>query len=58
MMNLLTKLVGWIDERFPLVSMWKEHVSVLRAENFNFWYFFGSLAMLLLVIQIVSGIFP
>ncbi|MDO9053615.1 MAG: cytochrome bc complex cytochrome b subunit, partial [Gallionella sp.] len=57
-MNLLTKLVGWIDERFPLVSMWKEHVSEYYApKNFNFWYFFGSLAMLLLVIQIVSGIF-
>ena len=58
MMNLLTKLIGWIDERFPLVSTWKEHVSEYYApKNFNFWYFFGSLAMLVLVIQIVSGIF-
>ncbi|GAB4121050.1 MAG: cytochrome bc complex cytochrome b subunit [Sideroxydans sp.] len=58
MMTLLTKLIGWIDERFPLVSTWKAHVSEYYApKNFNFWYFFGSLALLVLVIQIVSGIF-
>jgi len=58
MMNLLTKLIGWIDARFPLVSTWKAHASEYYApKNFNFWYFFGSLALLVLVIQIVSGIF-
>src|ERR1035437_128726 len=58
MMKLLTKLVGWIDERFPLVSTWKEHLSEYYApKNFNFWYFFGGLALLVLVIQILSGIF-
>ncbi len=58
MMNLITKLIGWIDERFPLVSTWKEHASEYYApKNFNFWYFFGGLALLVLVIQIVSGIF-
>ncbi len=52
------RLVGWIDERFPLTKLWEEHVSKYYApKNFNFWYFFGSLAMLVLVIQIVSGIF-
>ncbi|HCJ51201.1 MAG TPA: cytochrome b, partial [Gallionella sp.] len=57
-MNLLTKLIGWIDARFPLVSTWKAHASEYYApKNFNFWYFFGSLALLVLVIQIVSGIF-
>lgn len=58
MMKLLTKLVGWIDERFPLVSTWKAHLSEYYApKNFNFWYFFGGLALLVLVIQVVSGIF-
>ncbi len=57
-MNSLTKVVGWIDERFPLTSNWKAHLSEYYApKNFNFWYFFGSLAMLVLVLQIVTGIF-
>jgi ubiquinol-cytochrome c reductase cytochrome b subunit len=52
------KLIGWIDERFPLTKMWNEHLAEYYApKNFNFWYFFGSLALLVLVIQIVSGIF-
>ncbi len=58
MMNLLKNLVGWIDARFPLVSTWKAHLSEYYApKNFNFWYFFGGLALLVLVIQILSGIF-
>jgi len=56
--KMLTKLLGWVDDRFPLTSLWKEHVSEYYApKNFNFWYFFGSLALMVLVIQIVSGIF-
>ncbi|WP_174875739.1 cytochrome b [Vogesella oryzae] len=52
------KLLNWVDDRFPLSSMMKEHVTEYYApKNFNFWYFFGSLAMLVLVIQIVTGIF-
>ena len=51
-------LLGWVDARFPLSKMMKEHVTEYYApKNFNFWYFFGSLALLVLVIQIVSGIF-
>ena len=51
-------LIGWIDDRFPLTKMWNEHLAEYYApKNFNFWYFFGSLALLVLVIQIVSGIF-
>ena len=58
MMNLLKNLLAWVDERFPLTSTWKEHASEYYApKNFNFWYFFGGLALLVLVIQIVSGIF-
>ena len=53
-----TGLLGWIDRRFPLTSLFKEHMSEYYApKNFNFWYFFGSLALLVLVIQIVTGIF-
>jgi len=52
------KLIGWIDDRFPLTKMWNEHLAEYYApKNFNFWYFFGSLALMVLVIQIVSGIF-
>jgi ubiquinol-cytochrome c reductase cytochrome b subunit len=58
MKTLPGKLIHWIDERFPLTATWKAHVSEYYApKNFNFWYFFGSLALLVLVIQILSGIF-
>jgi ubiquinol-cytochrome c reductase cytochrome b subunit len=51
-------LIDWVDERFPLVSTWKYHMSEYYApKNFNFWYYFGSLAMIVLVLQIVTGIF-
>ena len=51
-------LLGWIDDRFPLSKMWNDHLAeYYTPKNFNFWYFFGSLALLVLVIQIVSGIF-
>jgi len=57
-MNSLTRLLGWVDARFPLTSNWKAHLSEYYApKNFNFWYFFGSLALLVLVLQIVTGIF-
>ncbi|WP_298012278.1 cytochrome bc complex cytochrome b subunit [uncultured Castellaniella sp.] len=53
-----TGLMGWVDRRFPLTKMFKEHMSEYYApKNFNFWYFFGSLALLVLVIQVVTGIF-
>ena len=53
-----TGFLGWIDRRFPLTSAYKAHLSEYYApKNFNFWYFFGSLAMLVLVLQIVTGIF-
>jgi ubiquinol-cytochrome c reductase cytochrome b subunit len=51
-------LVGWVDRRFPLTSTIKAHLTEYYApKNFNFWYFFGSLAMLVLVMQILTGIF-
>jgi ubiquinol-cytochrome c reductase cytochrome b subunit len=58
MNNMMMQLLGWVDARFPLTKMWKEHLSEYYApKNFNFWYFFGSLALLVLVLQIVTGIF-
>ena len=51
-------VLTWIDQRFPLVESWRAHLSEYYApKNFNFWYYFGSLALLVLVIQIVTGIF-
>ena len=56
--NPAEKLLTWVDNRFPASKLYKEHLSEYYApKNFNFWYFFGSLAMLVLVIQIVTGIF-
>lgn len=47
----------WVDDRFPATKLWEDHLSKYYApKNFNFWYFFGSLALLVLVNQIVTGI--
>jgi ubiquinol-cytochrome c reductase cytochrome b subunit len=55
---IAVKAMNWIDNRFPASKLYKEHMSEYYApKNFNFWYIFGSLAMLVLVIQIVTGIF-
>ena len=52
------RLFGWVDARFPLSKLWKEHLSEYYApKSFNFWYYFGSLALVVLVLQIVTGIF-
>jgi len=57
-MPALKKMMGWVDDRFPLTATYKAHLSEYYApKNFNFWYFFGSLALLVLVLQIVTGIF-
>ena len=57
-MSAMQKLMGWVDDRFPLTATYKAHLSEYYApKNFNFWYFFGSLALLVLVLQIVTGIF-
>jgi ubiquinol-cytochrome c reductase cytochrome b subunit len=52
-----TGFLGWIDKRFPATKVWNEHLAQYYApKNFNFWYFFGSLAILVLVLQILTGI--
>ena len=54
----LAALTNWIDDRFPMTKLWNESAAEYYApKNLNFWYFFGSLAMLVMVIQIVTGIF-
>ncbi len=54
----MDKLLTWIDERFPLTKVWNEHLAQYYApKNFNFWYFFGSLALMVLVLQIITGVF-
>jgi ubiquinol-cytochrome c reductase cytochrome b subunit len=50
--------LNWIDDRFPLTKVWNEHLAKYYApKNFNWMYYFGSLAMLVLVNQIITGIF-
>jgi len=53
------QVTNWMQNRFPTAfEAYRVHMSEYYApKNFNFWYFFGSLAMLVLVIQIVTGIF-
>jgi ubiquinol-cytochrome c reductase cytochrome b subunit len=53
-----TGFIGWIDQRFPLTKVWNEHLAQYYApKNLNFWSFFGSLAILVLVLQILTGLF-
>ena len=57
MKNTMSSLMGWVDKRFPATKMWNEHLAQYYApRNFNFWYYFGSLALLVLVLQILTGI--
>jgi len=54
----LSSLGGWVDARFPMTKLIKEHATEYYAsKNFNFWYGFGVLASVVLVLQIVTGIF-
>ena len=55
--GVVAGLMGWLDKRLPVSKMWNEHLAEYYApKNFNIWYYFGSLAILVLVIQIVTGI--
>src|SRR5437867_8424530 len=54
----MKKLLDWIDARFPLTALWESQLGkYIAPKNFNFWYYFGSLALFVLVLQIVTGIF-
>jgi ubiquinol-cytochrome c reductase cytochrome b subunit len=49
---------GWLNKRLPVDAFWRSQVSEYYApKNFNIWYFFGSLALMVLVMQLVTGIF-
>jgi len=53
----LSGLRDWVDERFPLTTLWNDHLGQYYApKNFNFWYYFGFFALVTLVIQILTGI--
>ena len=57
LMSAATGLVGWIDARLPIVRAWKQHMSEYYApKNFNFWYYFGVLSLVVLVMQLLTGI--
>ncbi len=53
----MSKFMDWVDARFPATKMWEDHLAKYYApKNFNVLYFFGSLALLVLVNQILTGI--
>ena len=53
----LMRLLAWVDERFPLTRTFEDHASKYHApKNFNFWYYFGVLALVVLVMQLLTGL--
>ena len=56
-MNWMMSMLDWVNTRIPVVATWEKHLSKYYApKNFNTWYFFGSLAMLVLVNQLMTGV--
>lgn len=52
------RLLSWIDARFPASKLWNEHLAQYYVpKNLNFWYYFGFIALFILILQIVTGIF-
>jgi ubiquinol-cytochrome c reductase cytochrome b subunit len=57
MIDMLLGLRGWVDARLPIMRAWDTHMGKYYApKNFNFWYFFGVLSMVVLVNQLLTGI--
>ncbi|MCR8923707.1 cytochrome b N-terminal domain-containing protein [Dasania sp. GY-MA-18] len=57
MINLLVGLRDWVDARLPIMRAWDTHMgSYYAPKNFNFWYYFGVLSLLVLVNQLLTGI--
>jgi len=57
MINMLVGLRDWVDTRLPIIRAWNTHMGQYYApKNFNFWYFFGVLSLLVLVNQLLTGI--
>lgn len=56
-MGAMIGLVDWTDARLPIVRTWKTHMSEYYApKNFNFWYYFGVLSLVVLVMQLLTGV--
>jgi len=54
---MFANFMAWIDKRLPVTDAWNKHLAQYPApKNFNFWYIFGSLAILVLVNQLLTGI--
>ena len=52
----MARFMEWIDERFPATKVWEEHVAkYYTPKNFNFWYYFGSLLLLVMVLQVLTA---
>jgi ubiquinol-cytochrome c reductase cytochrome b subunit len=50
-------ILSWVDKRFPLTELWNDHIAKYYApKNLNFWYYFGALSMVVLVLQLITGI--
>ena len=57
MMNVLIGVRDWVDARLPIMKAWNTHMGQYYApKNFNFWYFFGVLSLVVLVNQLLTGI--
>ncbi len=57
MKQKITESTEWVSDRFPFKQLWDDHMAQYFApKNFNIWYFFGSLALLVLVNQFITGI--
>ncbi|MDX1804540.1 MAG: cytochrome bc complex cytochrome b subunit [Alcanivorax sp.] len=57
MMGMLNRMVGWVDARLPVVDAYKRHMSEYYApKNFNFWYYFGVLSLVVLINQLLTGV--
>lgn len=55
--SVLQGLLRWFNARLPLREFWRKHLTHYYApRNFNFWYYFGSFSLLVLLNQIVTGI--
>ncbi len=57
MINMLIGLRDWVDDRLPIMRAWNTHMGKYYApKNFNFWYFFGVLSLVVLVNQLLTGV--
>src|SRR3990167_11255755 len=55
--NSFARVMVWVDDRYPVTQFFKEHMSEYYApKNFNIWYYFGAFSLVILVNQLVTGI--